>query len=478
MLAYVRRRISMTSRRLGPTQDAPVDSGMGGASSRAEPGLLLIFADGRPAWGLLPLGASPVELGRGQGRLAEYEDTKMSRQHACLSFSDGFFEITDLRSRNGSALDGVSLHGMARVEAGRLLRLGHSLFLCCSDLSPFRKFGINVEPQRIEGPALQQTLRTVAHFGGFSRTLFITGESGAGKESIAQAFHRAIPDGNGPFVAVNCAAIPEGVAERLLFGAKKGAFSGAVSDAQGYVEAADGGTLFLDEIAELDLVVQSKLLRVIEHGELLPLGATRPKKVQFRVAAATHRDLRALAETGRFRADLYFRIGMPQITVPPLRERKEEIPYLIAKAVESAAPGLAIDVSLVEASLLRSWPGNVRELQAEISAAALTARAAGKKLVTAGHLRLAAGVMMQWTRSTIGGPSILTPPPDFPLASDAQQPAEPPSRSQILAALLTEDCNIAATARALGLHRTQLRRLLARYSIDLGKLRTVGKGVG
>lgn len=447
-----------------------------GPSSQAEPGLLLLFADGRPAWGLQPLGSARVELGRGQGVLAEHEDAKMSRQHARLSFSDGLFEITDLRSRNGSALDGVPLHGTAQAGTGGLLRLGHSLFLCCSDLRPFRTFGMRVDLKRVEGPALQQALRTVAHVGEFSRTLCISGESGSGKEYFAQAFHRATPDRNGPFVAVNCAAIPEGVAERLLFGAQKGAFSGAATDSSGYIDAADGGTLFLDEIAELDLSVQAKLLRVIETGELLPLGATRAKRVLFRICTATHRDLRQLTEAGKFRADLYFRMGMPQITVPPLRERKEEIPQLIAHALQRAAPDMAIDVSLVETCLLRGWPGNVRELHAEISAAALTALAAGHKVVSAGHLRKEAGAMMQRGLPSPEEASIPTPPQITPLPDDVEQPAKPPSRAQVLAVLLAQGFNIAATARELGLHRTQLRRLLARYSIDLGKLRTVGRG--
>ena len=496
----------MTARRIDSTQESPTDSELSvvaGPPLRAEPGLLLIFSNGQPACGLLPLGATPIELGRGQGLLAEHLDSRMSRQHARVSFSENLFQIEDLGSRNGSAIDGVPLCGAAKVSAGQLVRLGHTLFLCCQDLRPFRQFGVKVEPRRVEGPALQQTLRTLAHFAGFSRTLFITGDSGSGKEFIAQCFHRKSPQRDGPFVAVNCAAIPEGVAERLLFGARKGAFSGAVSDSPGYIEAADGGTLFLDEVADLDLVVQGKLLRVIESGELLPLGATRAKKVQFRVCAATHKDLRELTEAGKFRADLYFRIGMPQISVPPLRERREEVPFLITQTVQAAAPDLAVDVSLVETCLLRDWPGNIRELQAEISAAALTARAALKDLLTAAQLRKDAGAIMQraqepkritgaHTPLSLPGPlespallpksALADPIPSAvagaPLPVEIPPPAEPPSRAQILAALLATDFNVAATARSLSLHRTQLRRLLVRYSIDVSKLHVVGKGSG
>src|SRR5262249_55089522 len=148
---------------------------------------------------------------------------------------------------------------------------------------------------RIHGPALQGVLRSVRQLAEHSRTLFISGESGVGKESMAQSFHRAGPQQHGPFIAVNCATIPEGLAERLLFGGQKGAYSGAANDSEGYLQAANGGTLFLDEVADLDATVQAKLLRTLETREVLPLGATRVQKVDVRVCSATHKDLRAQA---------------------------------------------------------------------------------------------------------------------------------------------------------------------------------------
>ena len=474
-------------------------------SGAPEPGLLLVFSAGQPYCALLPLGSSATEIGRGQGALSELPDASMSRRHAHVSAQGDRFVVIDLDSRNGSAINAVPLRGRAEVGAGTLVRLGESLFLCCADLRPYRQLGVTVTGPYVRGPALQVVSSTVAHIATSSRVLHICGESGTGKESLAHAFHHSGPQSAGRLIAVNCAAIPEGIAERLLFGVRKGAFSGAVQDSEGYIEAANGGTLFLDEIAELDAVVQGKLLRVIETGELLPLGMTRPRKVQFCVCTATHRDLRSLAEAGSFRRDLYFRIGMPMISLPPLCQRREEIPWLIRNAVQAAASDLAADVSLVETCMLRRWPGNIRELLAEVSAATLKGRAAGSARVMSVHLTESAGMAMPSPQAATraSAPRALSAEPAAIAESDRGQPAaaassvptapsaSPPdkarggtfaarpnrdaggtrTRQQILAALLATQGNLSAAARDLGIHRTQLRRLLTRHRIDLHKVR-------
>lgn len=456
-----------------PASDSP--SGADGTDSQ-EVGMVLVFAAGHPYCMSLRLSSTPIEIGRGHGALLDHRDSLMSRRHVRVCYREGQFEVTDLGSRNGSAVNGVPLRGSRTVGDGALIRLGGSLFFCCHDIRPFRQRGIARTEDHVYGPSTQIVLDTVAHIAASSRTLHICGESGSGKESLAHAFHRAAPPPIGPLVAVNCAAIPEGIAERLLFGARKGAFSGAANDSQGYIEAADGGALFLDEIAELDMVVQGKLLRVIETGELLPLGAIRPRKVQFRVCTATHKDLRSLAEAGSFRRDLYFRIGVPQVSVAPLRARKEEIPWLILSAVQAVSQGLSADVSLVETCILRDWPGNVRELLSEIKAAALMTRAAGKTIVTSSCLRPSAGMAMP--------PVSTAPDREVPLGAAASSvegiigsAAKPRSkgaaltRQQVIEALVAARGNTSAAARSLGIHRTQLRRLLDRYKVDRDKLR-------
>ncbi|HMG57065.1 MAG TPA: sigma 54-interacting transcriptional regulator, partial [Kofleriaceae bacterium] len=253
-----------------------------------------------------------------------------------------------------------------------------------------------------------------------------------------------------------CAAIPAGVAERLLFGTRRGAYSGADHDADGYLVAADRGTLFLDEIGELEPLVQAKLLRALESREVLPLGSAKPRKIELRVVAATLRDLRHEVAERRFRGDLYHRIGRPEVHLAPLRERLEDMPSLIARTAERAAPGLAIAPALIETCLLRPWPGNTRELIGEIRRAALAARDAG-----AGELGL--DDLEPTTGLRIEGRAGCDTVPTGELAA-RHVPAALPDRDTIARALAAEGGNVARTARVLGLHRNQLRRFLARHT--------------
>ncbi|HWO19587.1 MAG TPA: sigma 54-interacting transcriptional regulator, partial [Kofleriaceae bacterium] len=254
-----------------------------------------------------------------------------------------------------------------------------------------------------------------------------------------------------------------------LFGAKRGAYSGAVTDAPGYVEEAEGSTLFLDEIAELESQVQAKLLRVLESQEILPLGAARPRKIDFALCSATNKDLRALVSAGALREDLYYRIGRPAVMLPALRNRPEEIPAIIAQQLAALTPAPAAHVSLVEQCLLRPWPGNVRELITELRAAVHAALADGNR-VEARHLAPTAGSVlgsaMPEARSAPSDPGLLVPPAQEGSKRRATRDDEE-WRQRIEAALRAHTGNVAATARALGLHRTQLRRMLERYGITV-----------
>jgi transcriptional regulator with PAS, ATPase and Fis domain len=254
---------------------------------------------------------------------------------------------------------------------------------------------------------------------------------------------------------VICATVPMALAERLLFGTRRGAYSGADADAEGYVQAADGGTLFLDEIGELDANVQAKLLRVLETREVMQLGAARPRKVDFALCSATHAQLQARVAAGSFREDLYFRVGRPTVGLPPVRERLEEVPWIVETMLQREK-NLKAHVSLIDELLERPWPGNLRELLVELGAAAAAANVEGSEIVKAQHLAEGAG-------------SHFTPAPE-PRGSDAPPgPAVPigsVTREAVIEALRASGGNISASARSLGLHRTQLRRLLARFNID------------
>jgi transcriptional regulator with PAS, ATPase and Fis domain len=286
-----------------------------------------------------------------------------------------------------------------------------------------------------------------------SDVVLIGGESGAGKEHAARTYHASGPHANGPFVALNAATIPEGVAERVLFGARRGAFSGAV-DAEGTLAAAHGGVLFLDEIGELSLETQAKLLRFCETREVIALGATTPRRVNARLCFATHRDLRAAVAEGRFRADFYYRIAQMEVTVPPLRQRAEEIPWIVAGelARQEACEPSRVHASFLEACLLRPWPGNVRELLGAVRRA--VQNAGGAPLLRAEHLDARAG-------------RPLASAPPGPKTEPPREPEDPAAaeRRRIVDALAQAAGNQTAAAQLLGMSLRTLINRIETYDI-------------
>ncbi len=226
--------------------------------------------------------------------------------------------------------------------------------------------------------AMQRVFRTVEKVAGYDTTVLVQGESGTGKELVARALHDLSPRSARPFVAVNCGAIPEALLESELFGHKRGAFTDAHSDKKGLFEAADGGTLFLDELGELPLQLQVKLLRVLQEGTVRPLGATADRPVDVRVVAATVRNLADEVKEGRFREDLYYRLNVLQVDIPPLRERREDIPLLLEHFIEAHNGRLGTRIRGIDAKarkllLAYPWPGNVRELENVVERAVVLA---------------------------------------------------------------------------------------------------------
>lgn len=215
----------------------------------------------------------------------------------------------------------------------------------------------------------------IARVAASPAPVLVTGESGTGKEPVARAVHRA--SGRGAFLAVNCGAIPDQLLESELFGHRKGAFTGATEDRMGLFEAAAGGTLFLDEIAELPVALQSKLLRAIDPGEFRRLGDVEARPARARIVAATNRDLESAVEAGEFREDLFWRLGVLHLEVPPLRERASDIPMLVRHFLERARPGArpaGVDPDALAALVEYPWPGNVRQLFHTLEAALTFAR--------------------------------------------------------------------------------------------------------
>jgi len=233
---------------------------------------------------------------------------------------------------------------------------------------------------------MQSVFRTIAKIANYKTTVLITGESGVGKELVARALHSRSNRAGGTFVPVNCGAIPENLLESELFGHKKGAFTDAVSDRNGLFSEADGGTLFLDEIGELPLGLQVKLLRVLEDGKIRKLGEARDMSVDVRIVAATHRDLMKETKEGRFREDLFYRLNVLPIVVPPLRERREDIPVLIEHFMARNNARLGTNITGLDNEARRllyehPWPGNVRELENTIERAMVLGE--GDKLMPA-----------------------------------------------------------------------------------------------
>jgi DNA-binding NtrC family response regulator len=248
-------------------------------------------------------------------------------------------------------------------------------------------------PDRLLGtsPAMREVRRALRDAAEVGATVLVTGPSGTGKELAARAIHYGGPRARGPFVPVNCAAIPEPLFESAVFGHRKGAFTGATEAQAGFVEQSSGGTLFLDEVAEIPPAQQAKLLRVLQENEVTPLGNARPVQVDLRVVAATNRDLEVLVRKGAFREDLYYRLNVLRIEMPPLSARPEDVPplaehLLVEIARAQAAPALGFTAAALEALGAYRWPGNVRELRNAIERAFVAAR--GRR-IDAGDLPLA-----------------------------------------------------------------------------------------
>ncbi len=303
-----------------------------------------------------------------------------------------------------------------------------------------------------KSPAMQEVYGLILDAGATIANVVIYGESGTGKELVARAIHETSNPSSSPFVTVNCAAIPENLLESEFFGHKKGAFTGAFADKEGYLDLADGGTLFLDEVGELSVTLQAKLLRAVEGGGYAPVGGSRTKTSAFRIVAATNRDLMELVKQGRMRDDFFYRIHIIPIHLPPLRSRKDDIPLLVEHflrvyAGEKEVP--TIPGQVLEALVNYEWPGNVRELQNAI-----------QRYVAVGRLEI------PYLRHATPDP----PEAEFENAKSASDQAaslksdiERLERASLKAALQRSGGNKTKAAEALGISRKTLFRKLKRY---------------
>ena len=304
-----------------------------------------------------------------------------------------------------------------------------------------------------DSPAMQQVNRLIERAGPTDKAILIQGESGTGKELVARALQAQSLRAEQPFVTINCAALPEQLVESELFGHEKGSFTGATATKPGLFEVADGGTLFIDEIGELPLSLQPKLLRVLEDGSLRRVGSHKERKVSVRIVAATNRDLATEAAEGRFREDLYYRINVLTIELPPLRERGSDVVLLISSFL---GKDWKCSDQAHQALVNYSWPGNVRQLINVIERA--------KILADDGVIEI------DDLPSEVVNSEPLVRPADASESIRSTTRLEDIERDHVVSVLAQHNGNKAQTARALGIHRRKLYRLLYRFNIHVKEL--------
>jgi transcriptional regulator with GAF, ATPase, and Fis domain len=385
----------------------------------------------------------------------EIRDRRVSRVHAELKLCPEGVQVRDLESTNGTFYLGQRI-GAIVLSLGSRFEVGGVPLVLEPDTDQLVG-GAEYKDESYRG-IVGRSHRMRALFAVLSRlesslaTILVEGESGVGKERVAQAIHEGSPASTGPFVAINCGAIPRDLVTSELFGHRRGAFTGAVDNRKGAFELAHGGTLFLDEIGELPLEMQPPLLRVLETGEIRPVGSEETKKVKVRLVAATNRDLATEATEGRFRQDLFYRIAVVRVQVPPLRARPEDIEPLALHFAHEA--GLAsLPPAVVEALKSRVWRGNARELRNAI-----------QSFAAVGQVPAAPPDAVAMTPDAFYEGAV---DPTRPYAEQKELVVGEMTRVYLRGVLAYTNGNQAAAARVAGLDRTHLGRLLAKHGMTV-----------
>jgi len=401
--------------------------------------------------------------------------------------------LTDMRLPDGDGLELVDWMQASEIDtpvavitahgnvetAVRALKLGAFDFISKPlDLTALRKLiGSALKLQRPDGttaskvrllgdsPAIHALLALIDKVARSRAPVHITGESGTGKELVARMIHEKGAQAEGPFVPVNCGAIPSELMESEFFGHRKGSFTGAVNDAKGLFQSAEGGTLFMDEIADLPLAMQVKLLRVIQEKSVRPVGATEEIPVDVRILSATHKDLRQLVSSGQFREDLFYRIDVIELKVPPLRERDEDIDVLTNYMLDKLARGLGVAVPQLTPDARHKlsaygYPGNVRELENILERAVALS---GDAPISADDIQIRNSI----DATVPGSPAIIPTAVEPPASGDALgDRLESVERDAIIKALEETRYNKTAAAKNLGLTLRALRYRLQKLGIE------------
>jgi transcriptional regulator with GAF, ATPase, and Fis domain len=430
----------------------------------------LVVEDGPQKGTRLDIASERMTIGRSGICDLQLTDEGASGTHCEIVAKEAGFLLRDLASTNGTWVAGVRVRE-AWLEPGMPLRIGNTV-IRFEHGSGSIEIALSRREQFYDlvghGVRMREIFAVLEKVAASDLTVLVRGETGTGKELVARAIHRASKRSQRPLVVQDCSAIPANLIESILFGHERGSFTGAADRKQGCFEVADGGTLFLDEIGELDISLQPKLLRVLETREVQRVGGTRMIPVDVRVVAATNRDLRQMVNEGTFREDLYYRLSVVQVDLPPLRERPEDVPALANQFLEESAKrghhaeGTHFTITRDAMMKLQAypWPGNVRELKNTIERA----------------VSLADGVELGM--HDLLPASQKTPPMFFPGGTaeqfvdngvpfkDAKQTVVDAFEAQYLKAMLDKHGdNISRSARAAGLTRYHLRELAKRYGL-------------
>jgi transcriptional regulator with GAF, ATPase, and Fis domain len=428
------------------------------------------------------------------------QDKAVSGTHFEVSAREDGYRLRDLNSRNGIFVGDLRIREVF-LRPGTVFRIGHTSiqFQPTEDVVEIELSKRDRFDALLGGsPTMREIFAYLEKVAPSDLTCLITGETGTGKEMVARALHNASGRRNKPFVVLDCGSIPRELIESTLFGHEKGSFTGAVAQHVGCFEQANGGTIFLDEIGELDVVLQPKLLRVLEQREIKRVGGDRTIKVDVRVLAATNRDLREEVNKSAFREDLYFRLSVIHVEMPPLRERREDIPGLATHFLREvgARRGMTMAWSqdAMAALIGHSWPGNVREMRNVVERAAALSdgptisradlvfgREMGPSVVAAHDLAQAGAQAAQRAAAELGG--VHLPQPSGPATFDpallkaglgfkgAKQTVVDAFEVAYLSALMARnDGNITRSAQEAGLTRYHLRELLKRHGLKGGEV--------
>ncbi len=398
-------------------------------------------------------------------------DATVSRYHLEIRVRRDGIEIRDLDTTNGTKHGGakvgnVVLTGAARLRLGKHTEMDVEPVDTSIDLREFSadRFG------DVLGTTLpmKRLFALLAKAAPTDATILLQGETGTGKEAIAEAVHKMSKRTRGPFVVVDCGSIPHELIASELFGHAKGSFTGANADKQGLIEAANQGTLFLDEIGELALDLQPQLLRVLDRRQVRRVGETQAVDVDIRVIAATHRDLRAMVKAGQFREDLYYRLAVVATSVPPLRERKADIPTLAAWFADKMGRGeFAQSPSLLDLLDKHDWPGNVRELRNVVERALSLGDAALHDL-SDGTSRMPTAdedASSSASRRAQSNPDVL----ELPFKEAKAALVESFERDYLQALLLRHRGNISRAASEAGIDRNYIHRLVKKYGLEVDR---------